>query len=212
MDTPNGLATEGEVSIYEKLRAVQVELHAPKNQVNKFGGYNYRSAEDILEAVKPVLASHGLTLIVSDEVVQIGDRIYVAATATVFDGQASVSAVGMAREPAEKRGMDLAQLTGATSSYARKYALNGLFAIDDSKDADTDSYTSSGRAGSGPSTGKPAASTEPSVASVGALFARKQIPADVVKAKVRDLGFTGLSAVDDVNVLAELVVWAETEF
>lgn len=124
------------MSIYDKLAKVQSELKAPKNQYNSFGKYNYRSCEDILEAAKPLCIANGLLLTVSDEVVQVGDRIYIRATASVTDGEGTIQTFGMAREAEEKRGMDSSQLTGATSSYARKYALGGLFALDDTKDAD----------------------------------------------------------------------------
>ncbi|NVF41887.1 ERF family protein [Escherichia coli] len=124
--------------LYNKLWTIQQTLNAPKNQRNNFGGYNYRSAEDILEAVKPLLQN--VTLMVSDEIVLIGDRYYVKATATLSDGEDSISATAFAREEKEQKGMTAGQLTGATSSYARKYALNGLFCIDDAKDLDTDAY------------------------------------------------------------------------
>lgn len=117
------------------LNKIQKELKAPKGQKNTFGNYNYRSCEDILEAVKPLLGHAVLTL--NDEVVMIGDRFYIKATATLSDGTKSVFASAYAREAVEKKGMDVAQITGAASSYARKYALNGLFCIDDTKDADT---------------------------------------------------------------------------
>lgn len=121
----------------KELIAIQTELKAPKNQYNQFGGYYYRSQEDILEALKPLLKKHKCFLTISDDIVLIGDRYYVKATArlTNSEGQ-SVENTAYAREPANKKGMDEAQITGATSSYARKYALNGLFAIDDTKDAD----------------------------------------------------------------------------
>lgn len=122
---------------YDRVAAVQSTLHAPKNQRNNFGNYNYRSCEDILEAVKPLL--NGLVLTVNDDVVMVGDRIYVKATAVITDGEHSVSNSAFAREPGIKKGMDDSQITGAASSYARKYALNGLFLIDDNKDADTQS-------------------------------------------------------------------------
>jgi hypothetical protein len=116
---------------------IQAELKAPKNQTNAFGKYKYRSAEDIIEAVKPILCKYGTALVVSDEVVQVGDRIYIKATATLLDGTDDrISVCGWAREEEVKKGMDAAQISGACSSYARKYALNGLFAIDDTKDAD----------------------------------------------------------------------------
>lgn len=124
--------------LHKKLWTIQQTLNAPKGQYNKFGGYSYRSAEDILEAVKPLLQN--VTLMVSDEIVLIGDRYYVKATATLSDGEDSISATAFAREEKEQKGMTTGQLTGATSSYARKYALNGLFCIDDAKDLDTDAY------------------------------------------------------------------------
>lgn len=128
------------VDITVALSDIQFRLDVPKNQLNKFGGYNYRSAEDILAALAPFLNEHKATVIVSDEVVSVGDRIYVKATATIEIGGQTRSATGWAREPLARKGMDEAQVTGATSSYARKYALNGLFKIDDAKDADTDEH------------------------------------------------------------------------
>jgi hypothetical protein len=122
-----------------KLVKIQAELKAPKNQVNAFGKYKYRSAEDIIEAVKPILYKYETALLISDEVVQVADRIYVKATAMLIDEnneEIPVKVYGWAREEEVKKGMDAAQITGSASSYARKYALNGLFAIDDTKDAD----------------------------------------------------------------------------
>lgn len=121
----------------EKIAAIQSELKAPKGQYNSFGKYNYRSCEDILEGVKPLLAKHGLVLTIQDSIDLIGDRFYVKATATITDGKEQLSTSAYARESLDKKGMDASQVTGATSSYARKYALNGLLAIDDTKDADT---------------------------------------------------------------------------
>lgn len=119
-----------------KLIAVQKALKAPKNQYNSFGKYHYRNCEDILEAVKPLLAEQGLLLTVGDEVIETQGRFYIKATATVTDGKISVSNTAYAREANDKKGMDESQITGSASSYARKYALNGLFLIDDVKDAD----------------------------------------------------------------------------
>jgi len=130
---PEEIKTE---STFEALLRIRKELKVPKGQWNKFSEFYYRSCEDILEAVKPLLNDCLLTL--NDEVVQIGDRYYVKATATIQSlGFSTMEAIAFAREPLAKKGMDEAQITGATSSYARKYALNGLFAIDDNKDADT---------------------------------------------------------------------------
>ena len=125
--------------IYSELSRIQRELKAPKDKFNKFGKYYYRNAEGILEAVKPML--NGLVLIINDEPVSIGDRYYIRATATLTDGDESISAVAYAREDEKKTGMDGCQLTGACSSYARKYALNALLMIDDSKDSDDDSLS-----------------------------------------------------------------------
>ena len=122
----------------KKLTQLQNELKAPKNQYNSFGKYNYRSAEDILEGVKPLLAKHNLGMTISDEVKVIGDRYYVEATVTLydFDSDKTIESKALAREEETKKGMDGAQVTGSSSSYARKYALNGMFAIDDTKDSD----------------------------------------------------------------------------
>lgn len=126
------------MKIHSQLLEVQAKLKAPKGQKNQFGGYKYRSCEDILEAVKPLLKEQGLVLLISDEIVQISERIYVKATAYLTNAEGeSYSTHAYAREADGKKGMDPSQVTGATSSYARKYALNGLFCIDDTKDADT---------------------------------------------------------------------------
>lgn len=125
---------------YKKMIKVQATLNAPKGQFNSFGKYHYRSCEDIMGALKPLLAAEGLFQSVSDEIVMIGDRHYVKATVTVTDGQTSVTNSALAREDRDKKGMDGAQVTGAASSYARKYALNGMWNIDDSKDADTNEF------------------------------------------------------------------------
>lgn len=121
----------------ERLIAVQSQLKVPKNQYNDYGGFKYRSCEDILEAVKPLLQKEGLYVTIADDIVVIGERFYVKATATLSDGKNSISNHAFAREAAAKKGMDGSQVTGTASSYARKYALNGLLAIDDTKDADT---------------------------------------------------------------------------
>lgn len=122
----------------KELIAIQSELKAPKSQFNKFGGYKYRKAEDILEAVKPLLNKQKCTLTITDDIVMVGNRIYVKATATIKNekGEGETS-TGWAREEETKKGMDASQITGASSSYARKYALNGLLAIDDNQDSDT---------------------------------------------------------------------------
>ena len=144
------------MTIQEKLATIQRELHAPKGQTNKFGGYQYRSCEDILQAVKPLLGDCALTItdelvfsgMLEDEIIGAGDkamkvqtqRVYIKAVVTLSDGKDSITTSAMAREASIKKGMDASQVSGAASSYARKYALNGLFAIDDNKDADTDQH------------------------------------------------------------------------
>lgn len=136
------------MNIYEKLSNIQNELKAPKGQFNKFGGYKYRSCEDILEAVKPICKKNETTLVISDTLENIGDRYYIKATATLYNNEPDkngaiqkIENTAYAREEESKKGMDGSQITGTASSYARKYALNGLFNIDDTKDADTDEFT-----------------------------------------------------------------------
>lgn len=131
-----------EKTLHERLVKIQQELKAPKNQRNTFGNYDYRSCEDIIEAVKPLL--DGLTLVIDDEVVNVGERNYVKATVFISDGKNQIQTTAFAREAETQKGMNEAQITGSASSYARKYALNGLFAIDDTKDADTMDNRSSG--------------------------------------------------------------------
>lgn len=137
---------EKQTPFFERLLDVQAELKAPKNQFNKFGGYAYRSAEDILEAVKPLLHKNLLVLYIDDDVQQVGDRYYVKATVTVQDAlsEQSLTTHGFSREAEDKKGMDASQVTGTASSYARKYALDGMFLIDDTKDDDTREPTDAG--------------------------------------------------------------------
>ncbi|MFD1416841.1 ERF family protein [Oceanobacillus jeddahense] len=127
-------------TLVQKLIHVQKELKAPKGQFNKFGNYNYRSAEDILEAVKPFNAEKGLLLTLTDEPLLVGEWHYIKAAASITDGKDTHTVTAYARESETKKGMDHSQITGTASSYARKYALNGLYLIDDTKDADTDEY------------------------------------------------------------------------
>lgn len=206
-----------EGNIYEKLRKVQIELKAPKSQRNTFGNYNYRNVEDIIEGAKPLLDKYELLLILNDEVVQIGERYYVKATASVTDGGKHdmlhpVSATAYAREEDTKKGMDGAQITGAASSYARKYALNGLLAIDDTKDADSDEHASQTRQTA------PRAATRPAVGGTEELatdIQRRQIKAfmtalgvdeaDIPAVLASDYGVKGkLTKSEAVRVLKEL--------
>ena len=161
------------MNVYEKLQHVQSGLNAPKNQYNKFGSYYYRNCEDIQEAAKPLLREVKAALVVGDELVQIGDRYYIKATARFVDCESSerVENTAYAREEQEKKGMDASQVTGSTSSYARKYALNGLFCIDDVKDADNQHNTPQKGRASGKGTGS------------GTKASEKQVPGKTAGAK-----------------------------
>lgn len=128
------------MTLNDKLIEIQKRLNVPKNQYNNFGDYNFRSCEDIIESVKPLLFEYKLSLIINDKIENIGDRYYIKATAILSDNNEKIQTTAYAREPLDKKKMDQAQVTGATSSYARKYALNGLFAIDDTKDSDYLNY------------------------------------------------------------------------
>ena len=134
------------MNVYEKLIAIQSELKAPKSQYNNFGKYAYRNCEDILEALKPILKEHKSTVYISDEIVTVLERFYIKATVTFIDAETgeSITNTAYAREEESKKGMDGSQVTGASSSYARKYALNGMFAIDDTKDSDFTNTTTKG--------------------------------------------------------------------
>lgn len=131
------MATKKVKTLHETLNYIQGKLNAPKDQINNFGNYKYRSLESILEALKPLLRETGCTCTISDEMVNIGDRYYIKATSTLSNGEDEVSVTGWARESLAKKGMDEAQITGSASSYSRKYSMNGLFAICDIKDVDT---------------------------------------------------------------------------
>lgn len=161
------------MSVFESLSKIQSELKAPKNLYNSFGKYKYRNAESILEAAKPLCAKYGCTLIVMDEIVLIGSRYYIKATAIVFDREGhSTSTTAFAREDETKKGMDGAQITGTASSYARKYALNGLFCIDDTKDPDSDEYHK-----------QTSANTVPEQPTKGEIQASEAEASDYVKAR-----------------------------
>lgn len=194
----------------DKLLKIQQELKAPKGQYNSFGNYKYRSAEDILEGVKPLLAKHKAVLTLSDEAVAVGDRVYIKATATLAEADIkdsdkanltsydNISVSAYAREAESKKGMDTSQITGSTSSYARKYALNGLFAIDDTKDADTDEQRKQAD--------KPAGLDE-SKAEVFAEFKKQGIEnsGDMMNAIDKAINKASIRSVDDANkVLAYL--------
>ncbi len=211
-------------AIYAALQAVQRDLKAPKGQYNSFGKYKYRSCEDIVEAVKPLLNEHGLILTMSDDVVEFGNyahkkttgndvveisgsRIYIKATATVVDVVTGdkIEVTAMAREPEEKKGMDCSQITGTASSYARKYALNGLFAIDDTKDADTDQYKQQTNGSNSPQN-RPQATQKQNAGAYkgnGANNATDEMRAKAIKslnAEISRMGLTG----QEVSAIAGL--------
>lgn len=166
----------------KELIQIQSQLKAPKKNRNSFGGYNYRSCEDILEAVKPICHSLNCWINICDEIVEVGGRVYVKATATIFNEQGqSFSASAYAREEESKKGMDAAQITGSASSYARKYALNGLLAIDDTKDADSDELNPNYKS-------KPASQSQPQRKTIGA------------------------AELDDVTKCNSLLEWAYNEY
>ena len=193
--------TAWDISLGEKLMRIQTELKAPKNLYNSFGKYKYRNAEGIQEALKPLLKAYGVSVTISDEVIGIGDRVYVKAIATITDcsTKESVSAVAYAREAETKKGMDDAQVTGATSSYARKYALNGLFLLDDTKDVDSEEYQAQSKQEANKATSKKA---EPKKAEPKALsdkemtFLKQRYTGDNL-AKLLD--FYKIERLDDID-------------
>jgi len=193
------------MTIHEILQAIQTELKAPKSQVNKFGGYKFRNCEDILESVKPLLAKHKASVTCSDEMVEIGGRFYIKATATLYANGESTFTTAFAREPEIKKGMDESQITGASSSYARKYALNGLFAIDDTKDADTYQGESQPTETPKPNVDKPKQTplqkeVNTLAKSVGALLG--STPADAYKSALVNLNIQGKTDEELTKVVA----------
>lgn len=172
----------------KKLIEVQAALKAPKGQFNKFGGYAYRSCEDILEAVKPLLAERDMQLTLSDEPVAVGERVYIRATASVTDGSETVSVTSYAREALSKKGQDESQITGTASSYARKYALNGLFLIDDTKDADATNQHGKGQRQGGQERRRPDALTEAKARLWRAVKAYAEARGDDPKAVIDAVG------------------------
>lgn len=198
------------------LIAIQNELKAPKSRFNKFGGFFYRSCEDILEAVKPLCQKHGCLLTLSDAVEHIGDRYYITATAKLITPDSTFEVSASAREDDHKKGMDGAQLSGAASSYARKYALNGLFNIDDNKDIDTDEFNYQGE----PETRKKTGRTKSSSTETKSKMTRNDIISAVVdmcdkkRFNVKDLcDKTGVDKLEDMTdeQLSQWVDWLESK-
>ena len=164
-------------TLRKKLMHIQAELKAPKNLFNKFGNYSYRNAEGIQEALKPLETKYGVMTILSDSIEEIGGRIYVKATAAIYDVECgeSISVYAYAREAETKKGMDDAQVTGATSSYARKYALNGLFLLDDTKDIDSEEYQTQSKQEANKATSKKAEKAEPKKADTKQPLSEKEM-------------------------------------
>lgn len=193
------------MAIYEKLLNIQSELKAPKNQTNNFGRYNYRSCEDILEAVKPILKKEKCVVIVNDEIEQVDNRFYVKATVSLVDVESGeiIASSAYAREDENKKGMDSSQVTGASSSYARKYALNGLFAIDDTKDSDV---TNSGEENESSASQQSLIKQQ-----IGEILKVKGIGFDrlteVIKTKFKKQKFDELTAREQRRLLTEVRGW-----
>lgn len=193
------------MAIYEKLLNIQSELKAPKNQTNNFGRYNYRSCEDILEAVKPILKKEKCVVIVNDEIEQVDNRFYVKATVSLVDVESGeiIASSAYAREEENKKGMDSSQVTGASSSYARKYALNGLFAIDDTKDSDV---TNSGEENESSASQQSLIKQQ-----IGEISKVKGIGFDklteVIKTKFKKQKFDDLTAREQQRLLTEVRGW-----
>lgn len=193
------------MAIYEKLLNIQVELKAPKSQTNNFGRYNYRSCEDILEAVKPILKKEKCVVIVNDEIEQVDNRFYVKATVSLVDVESGeiIASSAYAREEENKKGMDSSQVTGASSSYARKYALNGLFAIDDTRDSDV---TNSGEENESSASQQSLIKQQ-----IGEILKVKGIGFDklteVIKTKFKKQKFDDLTAREQQRLLTEVRGW-----
>ena len=200
------------MTIYEKLSAVQTRLNAPKNRQNKFGGYSYRSCEDILEAVKPLLKEVKAAIKLNDIVAQIGERYYINAQAYFIDIEKAgefIVAEAFAREPEDKKGMDSAQITGTASSYARKYALNGLLLIDDAKDPDTDEYKieqDAKIAKATPSDKKKKSAPEVDASALDAFVSPGQIAALQMLLKRADIQEAKFNEIYGLTILSELPV------
>ena len=200
-----------ENKIHEKLITVQKNLVAPKSNYNNFGKYKYRSAEDILEAVKPLNAENGLLLTISDEPLLIGDWHYIKATATITDGTESIVVTAYARESLNKKGMDDSQITGTASSYARKYALNGLYLIDDTKDADTDEYRNQGNKAPKSATQAEIGNLKKEIIAFSKLMAEqgKDVKPEQVEQTLNITDYTKLNSEDVKEAVNKLKGWSK---
>ena len=198
-------------NLTQKLLNVQRDLKAPKGQFNNFGKYKYRSAEDILEAVKPLNAREGILLTISDEPMFIGDWHYIKATATVTDGIDNLTVTAYARESETKKGQDLSQITGTASSYARKYALNGLYLIDDTKDADTDEYRNQGNKAPKSATQAEIGNLKKEIIAFSKLMAEqgKDVKPEQVEQTLNITDYTKLNSEDVKEAVNKLKGWSK---
>ena len=184
----------------KELLQIQSELKAPKGQFNAYGKYKYRSCEDILEAVKPILKKCNCTLLLSDSLVYIGDRYYIKATATLINAEGkSVSTEAYAREEETKKGMDASQITGASSSYARKYALNGLLCIDDNKDSDTTNTGDNAPAAPAKASKEDNAEVDKAIAEINAAKSKEELINAIAKYKGNKSVINNLAFINAVN-------------
>lgn len=184
----------------KELLQIQSELKAPKGQFNAYGKYKYRSCEDILEAVKPILKKCNCTLLLSDSLVYVGDRYYIKATATLVNAEGkSVSTEAYAREEETKKGMDASQITGASSSYARKYALNGLLCIDDNKDSDTTNTGDNAPAAPAKASKEDSAEVEKAIAEINAAKSKEELINAIAKYKGNKSVINNLAFINAVN-------------
>lgn len=184
----------------KELLQIQSELKAPKGQFNAYGKYKYRSCEDILEAVKPILKKNNCTLLLSDSLIYVGDRYYIKATATLVNAEGkSVSTEAYAREEETKKGMDASQITGASSSYARKYALNGLLCIDDNKDSDTTNTGDNTPAAPAKTSKEDNAEVEKAIAEINAAKSKEELINAIAKYKGNKSVINNLAFINAVN-------------
>ena len=184
----------------KELLQIQSELKAPKGQFNAYGKYKYRSCEDILEAVKPILKKNNCTLLLSDSLIYVGDRYYIKATATLVNAEGkSVSTEAYAREEETKKGMDASQITGASSSYARKYALNGLLCIDDNKDSDTTNTGDNTPAAPAKTSKEDNAEVEKAIAEINAAKSKEELITAIAKYKGNKSVINNLAFINAVN-------------
>lgn len=184
----------------KELLQIQSELKAPKGQFNAYGKYKYRSCEDILEAVKPILKKNNCTLLLSDSLIYVGERYYIKATATLVNAEGkSVSTEAYAREEETKKGMDASQITGASSSYARKYALNGLLCIDDNKDSDTTNTGDNAPAAPAKASKEDSAEVEKAIAEINAAKSKEDLINAIAKYKGNKSVINNLAFINAVN-------------